>query len=207
MGTEMEVILGLCRIPYERARMTDQEPKTERALTVEDHAKRQRESCEIGCSIFPQGETVIVTSRELTILSLFFFPFLQPEPFRQNAPQRCPLRGASHLRLAGLTSITISKVLSTDTPIQRTASTLSAGFPKVAERVRTLGAWLYVPSCRFAAPDQVRWRVHCKRRIHVFFRLFIGLGPHLRSPSSLATVLAKRSLNRSKRYSSLSMLQ
>ena len=84
MGTEMEVILGLCRIPYERARMTDQEPKTERALTVEDHAKRQRESCEIGCSIFPQGETVIVTSRELTILSLFFFP-----PSTRTFPPKC----------------------------------------------------------------------------------------------------------------------
>jgi len=130
----------------------------------------QRESCEIEILYFPLGKSVIVTSRELLISLFSSFPFLQPEPYRrQNAPQRCPLCSASHLRLAGLTSITIPKVLSIDTPIQRTASTLSAGFPKVAERVRTLGAWLYVPSCQFAAPDQVRWRVHCKPRMHVIF--------------------------------------
>ena len=139
-----------------------------------------------------------------SLILIIFLPPLQPEPFRQNAPQRCPLCGASHLRLAGLMSIPIPKVSSTDTPIQRTASTLSAGFPKVAERVRTLGAWLYAPSCQFAAPDQVRWSVHCKPRMHVFF---IDLEPHLRLPSSPATVSVKKSLNRSKRYSSLSMLQ
>jgi hypothetical protein len=36
--------------------------------------------------------------------------------------------------------IFLPKVSSIDPPIQRTASTLSAGFPKVAERVRMFGA-------------------------------------------------------------------
>ena len=101
---------------------------------------------------FPKGKQFrthhVSSLSTLLVINIIFLPLLQqPEPFRENAPQRCPLCGASHLRLAGLTSTPIHKILSIDSPIQRTASTLTAGFPKVAERVRTLGAWLYVPSC------------------------------------------------------------
>ena len=147
-------ILGLCRIPYERARMTDQEPRPSALLRVEDHTIPKRNHVKFHKISISRGKQLSVhnhVSSLSTLLVIILFSFLpilqQPEPFRENAPQRCPLCGASHLHLAGLTSTPIHKVLSFDTPIQRTASTLSAGFPKVAERVRTLGAWLYVPSC------------------------------------------------------------
>lgn len=146
-------ILGLCRIPYERARMTDQEPRPSALLRVEDHTIPKRNHVKFHEISISRGKQLSVHNHVSSLSTLLVIIFLPSHPSttrtfpRENAPQRCPLCGASYLRLAGLTSTPIHKVLSFDTPIQRTASTLSAGFPKVAERVRTLGAWLYVPSC------------------------------------------------------------
>lgn len=92
---------------------------------------------------------------------------------------------------------------------QRTATTLSAGFPKVTQRVRTLPNNLHfnmhaLTRVRLAA-DQVWWCLHCTFAASVHKALHTS-EPDSRSPLFLVTVLAMRSPTPSRRSSSMSTL-